>query len=162
LQSETGDDSVFSLITYNIAGLPDIMREFPVRTFWDSGQNSNLRTYRSILGLCLKRNVRYLQPRRGLEAVWGGAQVDVLHPKKTRLPRPEDNSLVFRVRFAAQQALRFQHLDLAGELGFVAALMTCQALGAATGPRGQLQQQRHIRWPQWHWQRGQRFAQQLA
>ena len=40
---------------------------------------------------------------------------------------------VFRVRLATQQALRFQHLDLASELGLVAALMTRQTLGLLPG-----------------------------
>lgn len=86
-------------IPENISGLPAVMKALPVRAFWDSGQNARIKAYRSILGLCLKRNVKYLQPQRGHRSTWGGAEVEVLHPKTTRFTRPEDNSLVFRLRF---------------------------------------------------------------
>ena len=64
----------------HIGEMRDVMREFEVKEFWDSGFNNNTPTQRKMLEDIAARGIKFSTPRRGETRNFGVVSLDVLNP----------------------------------------------------------------------------------
>jgi competence protein ComEC len=89
----------------HIGRMRDIMRQFQIGEFWDSGFAHPTRTYREMLEEIKRRKIKLQLPRRGTQRQFGPVSIEVLHPGET-LPEEANNaSLVLKVSYGQQSFL---------------------------------------------------------
>ena len=73
----------------HIGGALHILKNFDVKSVYDSGKPNSTRIYTSILQEIKRKNIDYIQPRRGKEFKWTKKlKAKILHPVN---PKEEDN-----------------------------------------------------------------------
>jgi competence protein ComEC len=90
----------------HIGEMRDVMREFKVVEFWDSGFNHPTRTYGDMLQDIKDRGIKFATPKRGDLRKFGEVLVEVLNPSD-ELPdeNPNNASLVVRLTFGSKRFL---------------------------------------------------------
>ncbi|HWP43915.1 MAG TPA: MBL fold metallo-hydrolase, partial [Blastocatellia bacterium] len=91
----------------HIGEMRDILREFDVSEFWDSGFPHPTRTYREMLQEIRGRGITFKQARRGDTRQIGDALLEVLHPGPTfpNDENPNDASVVVRLTYGSRRFL---------------------------------------------------------
>jgi beta-lactamase superfamily II metal-dependent hydrolase len=64
----------------HIAGLPAVLRRFPVGDYWDSGFRFTSKTYASLVGEVERRGLAFRRPTAGYEEYRNGVRLAVLSP----------------------------------------------------------------------------------
>lgn len=82
----------------HIGGLLDILGEYPVGEFVDSGYPHTTKTYESMLSIIENKSIPFHVPERGQALNFApGIQVQVLNPKKKLSEDINENSVVLRI-----------------------------------------------------------------
>lgn len=89
----------------HIGRMRDIVRQFEVGEFWDSGFVHPTRTYREMLEEIKRRGCKLLLPRRGYRRQLGPASIEVLHPSEPLPDEANNASLVIKVTYGAHSFL---------------------------------------------------------
>jgi competence protein ComEC len=91
----------------HIGEMRDIMREFEVKEFWDSGYPHPTKTYREMLQEVRGRGINFKQARRGDTKTIGDVKIEVLNPGPTfpNADKPNDASLVVRLTYGGKRFL---------------------------------------------------------
>ncbi|HET9531941.1 MAG TPA: MBL fold metallo-hydrolase [Blastocatellia bacterium] len=91
----------------HIGEMRDIMREFRVKEFWDSGYPHPTKTYREMLQEIRGRNITFKQARRGDARTIGDARLEVLNPATpfANDENPNDASVVVRLTYGSKRFL---------------------------------------------------------
>jgi beta-lactamase superfamily II metal-dependent hydrolase len=91
----------------HIGEMRDIMREFEVKEFWDSGFPHPTKTYREMLQEIRGRNITFKQARRGDTRMIGDVKIEVLSPGSPfpNDENPNDASVVVRLTYGSKRFL---------------------------------------------------------
>ncbi|HXG64613.1 MAG TPA: MBL fold metallo-hydrolase [Blastocatellia bacterium] len=93
----------------HIGEMRDIMREFPVKEFWDAGFPYTTTTYRDMLQEIKDRGIPFKAPRRGDTRKVGDATLEVLHPGAQFISTDSDEannaSIVVRLTYGGKRFL---------------------------------------------------------
>lgn len=91
----------------HIGEMRDIMREFEVKEFWDSGFPHPTRTYREMLQEVRGRNLNFKKARRGDRKTIGDVSIEVLHPGPAfpNDENPNDASVIVRLTYGGKRFL---------------------------------------------------------
>lgn len=82
----------------NIGSIIDILNEYPVGKFVDSGYLYTNKSYENLLSIIQNKSIQYQSPKRGEALAFAsGIQVQVLNPPKRLFEDINENSLVLRL-----------------------------------------------------------------
>ncbi|MDR1966315.1 MAG: MBL fold metallo-hydrolase [Synergistaceae bacterium] len=86
----------------HIGGMAEIIKEFPIERFWDSGYNHGSEVQRSMLESIRDKRIRFERPKAGHREPIGDALIEVIAPAKAIRGTNSDannNSIVLRVTY---------------------------------------------------------------
>jgi beta-lactamase superfamily II metal-dependent hydrolase len=92
----------------HIGEMRDVMREFKVKEFWDSGFTNNpTKTYTDMLGEIKKQGIKFAAPKRGETRQFGDVMLEVLNPDRNFIDNEDVNnaSLVVRLTYGSKRFL---------------------------------------------------------
>ena len=91
----------------HIGELRDVLREFSVKEFWDSGfTDSPTRTYTDMLTEIKKHNLTFLTPKQGVTRQFGEVKLEVINPPANFIDdRPNNASIVVRLTYGNKRFL---------------------------------------------------------
>jgi competence protein ComEC len=91
----------------HIGELRDVLRDFKVKEFWDSGFTGNAtKTYTDMLAEIKKQGVKFTAPKRGATRQFGDVQLEVLNPPASFIDDHTNNaSLVVRLTYGNKRFL---------------------------------------------------------
>jgi beta-lactamase superfamily II metal-dependent hydrolase len=91
----------------HIGELRDVLREFNVKEFWDSGFTDNpTKTYTDMLVEIKKQGVKFVAPKQGVTRQFGDVHLEVINPPATFIDdRPNNASIVVRLTYGNKRFL---------------------------------------------------------
>jgi competence protein ComEC len=91
----------------HIGELRDVLRDFKVKEFWDSGFTDNAtKTYTDLLAEIKKQGVKFTAPKRGATRQFGDVKLEVINPPERFIDDHTNNaSLVVRLTYGNKRFL---------------------------------------------------------
>jgi competence protein ComEC len=91
----------------HIGELRDVLREFKVKEFWDSGFTDNpTKTYTDMLVEIKKQSVKFVAPKQGVTRQFGDVNLEVINPPANFIDdHPNNASIVVRLTYGNKRFL---------------------------------------------------------
>jgi competence protein ComEC len=91
----------------HIGELRDVLREFRVKEFWDSGFTENAtKTYTDMLAEIKQQSIKFVAPKQGLTRQFGNVKLEVLNPPANFIDdKPNNASIVVRLTYGSKRFL---------------------------------------------------------
>jgi len=84
----------------HIGGAPEILKNFNLKTIYDSGMAYTTENYLDFLKILDKKHVQYIIPKVGSFLKWDkDVSVQVLHSGDKHYPNPNNNSIVLKIKY---------------------------------------------------------------